>query len=97
MYFVLRDDDMFDSLFFFLALATVAQTRISGKVTDQKGMVIPGANIYIKGTYDGTSSDLNGNFQFTTDEQGKQILVVQSIGYKAKEVDIECAGKWLTE
>jgi len=84
---------VFTSLFFFLALSTFAQTLISGKVTDQKGAVIPGANIYIKGTYDGTSSDLNGNFQFTTDEQGKQIIVVQSVGFKSKEDYIDCAGK----
>ena len=41
-----------------------SQNTISGKVVDQKGNPIAGANIYIDGTYDGTSSDDNGNFSF---------------------------------
>ncbi|TDE16850.1 TonB-dependent receptor [Dyadobacter psychrotolerans] len=84
---------IFTSLLLFTVLASSAQTRISGKITDQKGIVIPGANIYIKGTYDGSSSDLNGSFQFSTDEKGKQILVIQSIGFKAKESEVECAAQ----
>jgi hypothetical protein len=79
------------SLLILAAFAVSAQTRISGVVTDQKGAVLPGANIYIKGTYDGTSSDSNGSFSFVTEEKGKQILVIQSIGYKSRENEIECA------
>ncbi|MCE7041710.1 carboxypeptidase-like regulatory domain-containing protein [Dyadobacter sp. CY312] len=82
---------IFTSFLLLAAFIVSAQTRISGNVTNQKGTVIPGANIYIKGTYDGTSSDYNGSFSFLTEEKGKQILVIQSIGYKSRESEIACA------
>lgn len=76
-----------------LTLNTYAQTIISGKISDQKGSVIPGANILIKGTYDGTSSDANGDFKFETSETGKHLLVFQAMGYKPQEREIECSGQ----
>lgn len=60
----------------------VAQTRISGTVTDAKGEPIPGANILLLNTYDGTTSDASGKFDFTTSEAGIQTLVVKFIGFK---------------
>jgi hypothetical protein len=68
------------------------QTYISGKVTDAKGVSIPGANVYLKGTYDGASSDADGQFSFTSDEKGSQLLIVQAIGYKSWEQQIELRG-----
>ena len=52
-------------LLFLVALASNAQQVISGTVLDEKGKPIAGANIFIDGTYDGGSSDENGNFKFT--------------------------------
>jgi hypothetical protein len=66
---------LFTSLLILVAFTLRAQTRISGKVADRKGVALPGANIYIKGTYDGTTSDSNGGFSFVTEEKGKQLLV----------------------
>ncbi|MCX2743734.1 TonB-dependent receptor [Mangrovivirga sp. M17] len=60
----------------------LAQVTVKGTVTDKKGAAIIGANIYIKGTYDGASTDVNGNFHFKTDSHGEHILVVTFIGYK---------------
>ena len=37
-----------------------AQITIKGKVTDKKGEVLPSTNVFIKGSYDGASSDLEG-------------------------------------
>ncbi|PQJ20714.1 TonB-dependent receptor [Tenacibaculum sp. SG-28] len=70
--------------FIFLALlvftfSTKAQHTISGTVTDTKGNPVPGANIYLEGTYDGTSSDENGKFKFSTTENGTQTLVASFI------------------
>ncbi|QCK16175.1 TonB-dependent receptor [Mangrovivirga cuniculi] len=67
---------------FFTFELALAQVTIQGTVTDKKGDAIIGANIYIKGTYDGASTDVNGNFHFKTDYEGEQILVVTFIGYK---------------
>lgn len=60
----------------------IAQTTIAGKVTDTKGNPIEGANIYLEGTYDGTSSDEKGNFSFITSEEGEQTLTVSFISFE---------------
>lgn len=59
-----------------------AQTRISGTVTDKKGIPIPSANVYLENTYDGTTTDVSGNFSFETNEIGMQTLVISYITFK---------------
>ena len=69
--------------YLFLGITTVtAQTIIKGKVTDAKGIAIEGANIYLEGTYDGTSSDAKGNFNFSTEEKGIKNLIVSFVSYE---------------
>lgn len=79
--------------FFFLlfAIAGFSQNTISGKVTDQKGHPVPGANVFIEGTYDGTSSDENGNFSFTTDTTGNQMLVISVLVFETQKILIDVA------
>jgi len=59
-----------------------SQTLLTGKVVDERNIPIPGANIIIEGTYEGTSSDSNGDFQLTTNLSGAQTIVVQCIGFE---------------
>ncbi|GAA4899898.1 TonB-dependent receptor [Flaviramulus aquimarinus] len=59
-----------------------AQTTISGKVFNTKNTPIVGANIYLEGTYDGSTSDDNGAFSFTTTETGTQTLIVSYLSYE---------------
>jgi hypothetical protein len=63
-------------------LTLTAQTTISGKVTDTKGVPVFGANVYLKGTYDGGSTDEKGNFAFKSSETGIQTLVVSFLSYE---------------
>lgn len=64
-----------------VGLVVNAQTEISGVVTDKKGQPIPGANIYLEGTYDGASSDIDGKFSFETFAKGKQNLIVSFLSF----------------
>jgi hypothetical protein len=59
-----------------------AQTKIEGSVADNDGKVISGANVFVAGTYDGTSTNENGEFEFETMEIGKKLLVIRFVGYK---------------
>lgn len=58
-----------------------AQTLISGTVADNKGAALPGANIYLEGTYDGVSSDQDGFFRFNSLAIGNQVIKINFIGY----------------
>ncbi len=72
-----------------LAGAVNAQTRqVSGRVTDaadSKGL--PGVNILLKNSTNGTTSDAGGNFRLTV-PTGAVSLVISSLGYQATEVAI---------
>ncbi len=73
-------------LIFFITLFYVTnfytQTTVSGKVIDHKGKPVFGANVYLEGTYDGSSTDEKGAFSFTSEEKGEQTLVVSFISYE---------------
>lgn len=66
-----------------------SQKVVSGRVTDDQGEGLFGANVYLKDTYDGATTDLNGSYHFTTEESGEQILVISFIGFDTKELTLE--------
>jgi hypothetical protein len=74
-------------LFFYLLMMSFVYPVIiiTGKVTDENNEPIIYANVYLKDTFDGTSSDENGEFQFETYESGLQTLVVSYVGYETYE------------
>jgi TonB-dependent starch-binding outer membrane protein SusC len=61
-----------------------AQSRVSGKISDEAGQAVPGASILEKGTSNGTVSDANGDYALTT-SGSNATLVVTFIGYKSQE------------
>jgi len=71
--------------YFFFTLTLFAQQTgsLSGKVTDAaNGEPLPGVNIILKGTYYGTASDINGNFNIKNISIGNYNVDVSLIGYK---------------
>jgi len=63
------------------------QRPISGKVTDEHGSPIPGANVTVKGTAIGTMTDVDGKYKLTVPDDAKT-LVISFIGYLSQEVII---------
>ncbi len=59
---------------------------VKGKIVDENGVPIPGANIQIKGTPKSTSTDLDGNYQINLPSAG--YLVYSFIGYKKVEESV---------
>lgn len=59
-----------------------AQTTISGFVHDQSGNPMPGVNVYVKDTYDGTITSIDGTFSFKTTESGEHEIIASMIGFK---------------
>lgn len=68
-------------LLLMLPLSMLAQSTLSGTVRDNAtGEPIPGVNVIVQGTQNGTSSDLDGNFNLSNLKSGDQI-VFSFIGY----------------
>ena len=76
-------------LFSLMTLATAwAQTKVSGKVSDNAGLPIPGASLMIKGRVAGTVTDTKGNFSLSTNTPAPFVLVVTSVGFGTQEVNV---------
>lgn len=67
-------------------VANVAQqaNKITGTVVDSNGDPIIGANVVVKGTTNGTITDIDGNFSI--EANAKSVLNISYIGYLQKEV-----------
>ncbi len=66
-----------------------AQQRItaSGKIVDQNGEGLIGANVLVKGTTNGVVTDLDGNFSI--DVPANAVLVISYIGYATQEITVK--------
>ncbi|WP_394750464.1 SusC/RagA family TonB-linked outer membrane protein [Spongiimicrobium salis] len=74
-------------LFLFGVSMAFAQVRtISGLVTDQGGLPLPGVNVLLKGTTTGTQSDFDGNYSIQASTG--DILIFSYVGQKTKEVTV---------
>lgn len=70
---------------FFTALQLQAQQRtIQGQVTDETGFPIPGVNILIKGSNVGSTTDADGDYQITINEE--VTLIYSMIGFGEQEI-----------
>lgn len=65
-----------------------AQITITGKVTDSKQEELPGVTIVVKGTTDGTVTNVDGSYSLSVPENA-EVLVFSFIGMKTKEVAID--------
>ena len=81
---------LFSGLFVLLSLAGWAQDRtISGTVTgDGSGEPLPGVNVIVKGTTQGTVTDIEGNYRLNAPEDA-ETLTFSFIGMTSKEVAID--------
>lgn len=75
-------NQLFSLLLVFTLANIYSQNIIYGEIKDSNGMPIEGANIYISGTIDGSTSSKTGFFSFKTDIMEEVTLIISFIGYK---------------
>ena len=66
-------------------VVNVADIIISGTVTDEKGGVLPGVNIVVKGAQRGTTTDSNGKYSLSVPNENATIAF-SFVGYEVYEV-----------
>ncbi|MEJ7665877.1 MAG: carboxypeptidase-like regulatory domain-containing protein [Hymenobacter sp.] len=71
---------------------TPAPTRLRGTVLDAAGRPLPGANVFLKTTFDGATTDSLGRFDFSTTAAGSLPLVITLIGYEMQEAPLTLLG-----
>lgn len=72
-------------LFLFTTSATYAQITLSGEVSSKQGDLLPGVNVYIKGSYDGGTTNVSGLFSFKSSKLDSLIVIATCIGFEPKE------------
>lgn len=73
-----------------LFFTIILSAQIKGTITDDKGVTLPAVSIFIENTYNGTSSNEQGNYELNVKTKGNHILIFQYLGYKTikKSVNI---------
>ncbi|MBT1695621.1 TonB-dependent receptor [Fulvivirgaceae bacterium PWU4] len=69
-----------------LVIQVSAQDLVKGKVADENGSGMPGVNIIVKGTTNGTTTDGNGNYSLSAGSDAT--LVFSFIGYATQEIQV---------
>lgn len=69
-------------------VVTFAQSTVKGKVTDNNGQPLPGANVIIIGTSSGAISDFDGNYIIKTDQNPPFSIQISSVGFETATKDV---------
>ena len=57
----------------------VAQTTVSGTVSDDTGAPLPGVNVVEKGTSNGTSTDFDGNYSISVSDGATLVFFLSGV------------------
>jgi len=69
-------------------VVSFAQTTIKGKITDNTGLPLPGANIIVVDTSTGTVTDFDGNYTLTVDQEPPFSIRVSYTGFETQTVEV---------
>ncbi|MCF1190934.1 TonB-dependent receptor [Mangrovimonas sp. AS39] len=78
---------IFNGLLFSLLLLPsflIGQTTVSGVVTEESSLPLPGVNVLVQGTTRGTATDFDGNYQIDVNEG--ETIVFSYVGYVTQEI-----------
>ena len=64
----------------------IAQKTITGTVTDDQGMPLPGATVLEQGTTNGVSTDFDGNYSIDVAEGN--VLEISFVGYETTAITV---------
>jgi TonB-linked SusC/RagA family outer membrane protein len=67
-------------------IVSAQEKTVTGIVTDNNGIPLPGVNIFIKNTSTGTQTDFDGNF--TLRVQSGKTIVFSYVGFKTQEIAV---------
>jgi outer membrane receptor protein involved in Fe transport len=83
------------TLLMLLACATASYAQsiiLNGSIKNESTQeILPAASVIVKGTNLGTFSDSKGNFKLTTSQKLPLTLVITSIGFEPKEIEVTSA------
>jgi len=79
---------LFKTIMLFCCAFSFAQTTVKGKVIDNNGQPLPGANIIVTGTTTGTISDYDGNYTLTVNQDPPFTIQISSVGFETVDMEV---------
>jgi iron complex outermembrane receptor protein len=76
-------------IYLFCGLSVFAQYTVKGKITDDTGNILIGANVIIEGTLKGTITNQDGQYRLSDLKPGQYSILVSYIGYEKIKKTIE--------
>ncbi|WP_244201576.1 TonB-dependent receptor [Flavobacterium cutihirudinis] len=67
------------------AVIQFQKQTVSGIITDENGLPLPGASVFEEGTKNGMVTDFDGKYKLTV-ESNQSVIIVSFVGYKEKKV-----------
>lgn len=81
---------LFTCFFISMGLVTAQMQRVTGTViSEEDGLAIAGASVAVKGTTQGTITDLNGHFNLADVPNSAKTLLITFVGMEPQEVDVK--------
>jgi hypothetical protein len=71
-----------------LLVSFISFAQIKGTITDIKGIPLSLVSIFEENTYNGTSSNEQGNYELNIKKTGKHTVVFQYLGFKTQKITI---------
>ena len=77
-------------LFIGFGLVNAQIAKVTGVVTSEEdGLPVVGASVLVKGTAQGTVTDMDGKFELTNVPGSAKTLIISFIGLRTQEVEIK--------
>jgi TonB-dependent starch-binding outer membrane protein SusC len=73
--------------FIFMSAIYAQEKTVNGNIADKAGIPLPGVNVIIKGTTNGTVTDLNGNYSIKVPDNNT-VLLITYVGYIKQEIKV---------
>jgi TonB-linked SusC/RagA family outer membrane protein len=84
----MKNKRLYLTLLFFCGILTLmmAQSKVTGKISDAKGDALIGASVVEKGTTNGSVTDIDGNFSLTV--KSGATISVSMVGYESQDIPV---------
>lgn len=80
------------SLMFILCAVSLTgfsqKSSVSGQVKDDLDFTVPGVTVYEKGTSNGTTTDMDGNYAIELDNPNEAVIVFSFMGFETQEMAV---------
>ena len=73
-------------LFLFISISSFSQ--ISGKVTDTVGNPLQNVNVYAEHTFNGTTTNKNGEFKLNVDIEDQSVIIFKFLGFETQKIEV---------